>query len=112
MRSLAQACTLVAFAVAVASVTVTPTVAAPAPAPENTRIIFVNLTCGAAGHFHARCTYSVSGGTAPYTYSWNPTPTSWGGGTAYFNCNGSIGVTLTVQDALGATGTGYGEADC
>src|SRR5215218_6082236 len=69
MRSLAQACTLVAFAVAVASVTVTPTVAAPAPAPENTRIIFVNLTCGAAGHFHARCTYSVSGGTAPYTYS-------------------------------------------
>jgi len=113
MRSFAQVATLIALTAAVAGGPAAAPEAAPAHTPSST--LYADVSCVNIGHTSARCDYWVSGGTAPYTYSWSPTkPYMVGDGYAYFKCNPYEwwGNNLTVRDATGATATAFGSADC
>ncbi|WP_162910835.1 LamG-like jellyroll fold domain-containing protein [Hymenobacter oligotrophus] len=77
--------------------TVTATVTQPAEALTVTPVSQTNVSCN--GGSTGAATVSVTGGTAPYTYSWSPS-----GGTAATASNLTAGTyTVTVADANGCT---------
>src|ERR1700754_4464367 len=76
----------------------------------------VAIACIPLGKNRLECQATVSGGTSPYFFQWNPTPIVGGGssGLAIIACSGSgsrtIGVTAT--DSFGDTGSFSDQFQC
>lgn len=81
---------------------------APPPPPPPPPPLTVTLTGPASVRSGATCLWTAASttGTAPYTYSWNKSPnlSSIPGELAWQNAGSAFTVTVTVQDAVGATG--------
>jgi hypothetical protein len=70
----------------------------------------VGIYCISLGHARLECHADVSGGTGSYSYAWTPTPTQGGSGQDFVivRCAAAYtnqGVSLTVTDSNGATGS-------
>jgi hypothetical protein len=82
----------------------------------------VSVSCDAGGYV-IQCYATVSGATAPWTYTWSKganitsaitIPRFNGGSTATADCvHGAIaGLSVSVHDAVGNTGSASGTATC
>jgi len=87
-----------------------------APAPRANAVSIDYWFCYSIGHGRLECDYTISGGTAPYSYAWNPTPTTGGGdgGFAIISCVAyrNKTVSMTVTDALGSSDSAGGTYYC
>lgn len=75
--------------------------------------LYVDVSCEERGYpVRLACYASAIGGTAPYTYTWSPTPQYTYGFAAHYYSWGLCGyyyrtpVTVYMQDSTGASGTG------
>src|SRR2546423_5999177 len=90
-----------------------------AAVPARAAALSTTPDCESSGGGHFTCFSGVSGGTAPYTFSWQPVTnaaitSSTTGSLIRGACtvNRFSNVKLTVTDATGATASGFGPFTC
>ena len=87
--------------------------------PAHATALYAEATCSSSGGGHFLCVATVTGGTAPYAYTWSPiVNTAIRNGahsqvmTGFCEVNHQGAVDLTVTDATGASWDTTGGIDC